>query len=92
MRQRSTPGTTPPLKTCRDIIALLTEFMEDGLARSEAAALEKHLGGCVACSEYLDSLRKTCAAVSRLRCDAIPVEVHDRLRSFLERRPDIVTL
>jgi anti-sigma factor RsiW len=68
------------------VIGLLTEYLEGGLAGATLAALEAHLAGCGACAQYFESLRTTRAAVARLRCDALPEEVHTRLRAFLRLR------
>jgi anti-sigma factor RsiW len=70
---------------CRDIIALLTEYMEGALPRDSAAALEAHLALCPPCVEFLDSLNKTAAALRDLGEDAIPAECRQRLRDFLAR-------
>jgi anti-sigma factor RsiW len=83
-RRAGDRGVAP--RTCADVIALLTEYLEGGLSRAERAALETHLAGCVACAEYVRSLKLTSSAVSRLRGDAIPDELRDRLRSFLRLR------
>lgn len=77
MRTRGKPPT------CRDVLALLTEYMEGGLPTAVAADLTRHLEGCAACGRFLDSLKTTRAAVNRLRCDQVPDEVHARLRGFL---------
>ena len=71
----------PP--TCRDVLALLTDYMDGGLPGPIAAELTRHLEGCAACGRFLDSLKTTRTAVNRLRCDQVPEDVHDRLRAFL---------
>ena len=71
----------PP--TCRDVLELLTDYMDGDLPAAVAADLTRHLEGCVACGSYLESLRTTRAAVHLLRCDQVPEEVHERLRAFL---------
>lgn len=87
MGKWSRGGITPSRKTCSDVIDLLTDYMDGGLAPPETAALEKHLSDCAACTEYLRSLKSTTAAVSRLRRETIPEEVRRRLRSFIALRP-----
>ena len=71
---------------CQPVIALLTEYLEGGLKGARLAALEAHLAGCSACSQYLQTLKTTRAAVRTLRCDAIPDEMQTRLRAFLRLR------
>jgi anti-sigma factor RsiW len=70
---------------CRDIIGLLTEYMEGALPPDTAAALEAHLTLCPPCVEFLDSLKKTAAAVADLREEDIPAECQERLRAFLAK-------
>ena len=70
---------------CRDLIDLLTEYMEGGLPPDRARAFEAELAGCVSCQELFVSLDRTRAAVDRLRCEAIPPDCHRRLRAFLDR-------
>jgi anti-sigma factor (TIGR02949 family) len=69
--------------TCREVLALLTEYMDGALPSGPAADLTRHLEGCAACARFLDSLKTTRSAVNRLRCDQVPEEVHERLRAFL---------
>jgi len=78
--------TAPPMETCQDIIDVLTDYMEMLLEPREGIALEHHLAGCTACSQYLETLRKTRDAVSGLRYDEIPAELRHRLRTFLDLR------
>jgi anti-sigma factor RsiW len=72
-----------PPPTCREVLALLTEYMEGGLPPAIASGLTRHLEGCAACARFFDSIKTTRTAVNRLRCDQVPEEVHERLRAFL---------
>ena len=84
MTQRATrTGSKGEPPTCRDVLALLTEYMDGSLSPAVAAGLTRHLEGCAACGRFLDSLKTTRTAVNRLRCDQVPEEVHERLRAFL---------
>ena len=77
----TTPRGRP--HTCRDVLGLLTDYMDGALPAAFATELTRHLEGCAACARFLDSLKTTRAAVNRLRCDQVPEEVHVRLRAFL---------
>lgn len=70
---------------CKDLIDLLTEYMEGGLLPERTRAFEAELAECVSCREMFETLARTRSAVERLRCDAIPPDCHRRLRSFLDR-------
>jgi anti-sigma factor RsiW len=71
--------------SCKDVIDLLTEYMEGGLAPDQARALEAELARCVPCREFLDTLKRSTAALAGLRCDALPEECHRTLRDYLAR-------
>ncbi|HKN47572.1 MAG TPA: zf-HC2 domain-containing protein [Candidatus Polarisedimenticolia bacterium] len=74
------------MDTCRDVIDLLTEYMEGDLPRDQASGLEAHLGVCPACGEFLATLRTTRAAVGSIRCEDLPADCHRQLRAFLDKR------
>lgn len=73
------------MQTCKDIIDLLSDYIDGHLPRPRREELEAHLALCAACLEFMQSLRETQDRVKDLRCDEIPTEVHDRLRAFLDR-------
>ncbi len=75
------------MRTCRDVLGLLTEYVEEGLTKAETHRLEGHLKGCGACQAFLESLKATRDAVRGLRIDAIPDDCHRRLHRFLEGKP-----
>jgi len=72
------------MKTCKDVIDLLTELMEGGLPPGEVHVLEQHLALCPACKEFLETLKKTSAAAGNLRVDEVPEECHRELLALLD--------
>ncbi len=73
------------MQSCREVIDLLTEYLEGGLAAEGRRAFDAHMALCPACLEFLESVRKTRAAVSELRSSDLPAEMHRNLRDFLKR-------
>lgn len=73
------------MHTCKDVIGLLTEYMEGDLPADRTRALETHLDLCSACHDFLASLRTTKTAVRNLRCDDLPADCHRQLRAFLDK-------
>ncbi len=72
------------MHTCKDVIELLTEYMEGDLSPDRARALEAHLELCSACKGFLATLGTTRSAVRDLRCQDLPEDCHRQLRSFLD--------
>jgi RNA polymerase sigma-70 factor (ECF subfamily) len=44
---------------CRDVFALLSEYLDRELTPQSCAEIEAHLAGCPPCIEFLDSLKRT---------------------------------
>lgn len=77
---------TPSEKfTCRDLLALVTEYLEEGLSASERDRFERHLHGCEGCQYYLDQMRQTVKALGRLPAESLTPEARRTLlRAFRE--------
>jgi anti-sigma factor RsiW len=75
----------PPL-TCRDVIGLLLDYLEDALDAELATALERHREDCAACRVYLRTYDRSRRLVGGVARDEMPAEVKDRLRALLLRR------
>lgn len=51
---------------CRDVVELLSDYLDGGLDPPLAAAVERHLALCPACIGYLRQLRQTIGLLGRL--------------------------
>jgi anti-sigma factor (TIGR02949 family) len=71
------------MRQCREVVDLLTEYLEGGLSPGEVRRLEAHLASCDACTEFLKSLRAVRAAARTPAADAVPEDCRRALRSFL---------
>jgi anti-sigma factor RsiW len=45
--------------TCREVVELVTDYLEGGLAESERARFETHIAACEHCTAYLEQMRDT---------------------------------
>ncbi|HET7341803.1 MAG TPA: zf-HC2 domain-containing protein [Methylomirabilota bacterium] len=72
--------------TCRDVIGILDDYVDGGLAGEELAALERHLDGCEPCRAYLATYRRTRVLGARAGRVEMPEEMRARLRAFLRER------
>lgn len=69
--------------TCRELIALLGDYLDTVLAEDTLRGLEAHLRDCAPCVAFLNTYRRTrdvAAAVNRVH---MPREMKQRLRDFL---------
>jgi len=64
---------------CRELVELVTDYLEGALGPDERVQFELHLAVCDGCTAYLRQLRATLRAAGRLSERSIPVGVRDRL-------------
>ena len=65
--------------TCRELVALLTAYLEDVLPRAEREGVEAHLQACPDCTVYVEQVRTTIGALTHLREENVPQPVLDEL-------------
>lgn len=70
-----------PSIVCREVVELVTNYLEDALAPMERDRVEAHLGICPHCRRYLEQFRQTIAATGRLREEDIAPEAKEALLS-----------
>lgn len=57
--------------TCKEIVELVTEYLEGTLAADDVARFEEHLALCEGCVNYLDQMRMTIALSGSLSEDSL---------------------
>jgi anti-sigma factor (TIGR02949 family) len=65
--------------TCRELVALVTDYLDGALPEQERARFEAHLERCEGCSRHLGQVRATIAAIGRLREDDLAPDLRDRM-------------
>jgi len=70
---------TAPL-TCRELVELVTDFLEDRLSPADRDRFERHLAVCPGCVTYVAQIRETVRLVGRLREEDVPAEMESALR------------
>lgn len=63
---RSSAEAPAPI-ACREVVELVTMYLDGSLPDGERARFEAHLGECPHCTEYLKQFRMTIAATGQLR-------------------------
>lgn len=70
---------SPDHVTCREVVELVTGYLERALPADETALFEQHLNFCEGCAWYVEQMRGTVRAAGRLAEDDIPAEARHRL-------------
>jgi anti-sigma factor RsiW len=65
--------------SCRELVELVTDWLEGALAPAEHARVELHLAACEGCAAYVDQMRETVRTVGRLPPEALDPVVRDEL-------------
>jgi predicted anti-sigma-YlaC factor YlaD len=72
---------------CREVVELLTEYLEEALDAVDRARLDEHLAGCGGCTAVLAQLRDTIRLTGTLTEDDLPAPLRDSVRdAFLAWR------
>ena len=71
--------------SCRELVELVTAYLENALSRSDRMRFEAHISGCDACTSYLEQMRTTIRLTGMLRVDDLSREAEEALlRAFRE--------
>ena len=65
---------------CRDVVELITAYIEGELPADVREAVEAHLSGCDGCTMVLDEFRRSIALTGRLADDEVSPEQRETLR------------
>jgi predicted anti-sigma-YlaC factor YlaD len=58
---------------CRELVELVTEYLEGALSDEEARALREHVQECVDCLRYVGQMQLTARLLGRLPVDDLGV-------------------
>jgi anti-sigma factor RsiW len=60
--------------TCREVVALIGDYLEGALPADDRARVESHLAGCENCTEYVAQMRETIRLTGMLTEERVPEE------------------
>jgi anti-sigma factor RsiW len=66
--------------TCRELVELVSDYLEDALPAAERSRFEAHIAGCEHCATYLVQMRETLHLLGELPDDAISPQAEAELR------------
>ena len=76
--------TTPDL-TCKEMVELVTDYLEGALSPAMRTRFDQHLTFCDPCIVYIDQIRQTIATLGRLPEESIPENALDTLREHFRQ-------
>ena len=69
--------------TCKELVELITEFLEGTLSALDCTRFEEHLPECSGCRTYLQQMRQTIRVLGRLPEESLsPDSREELLRAF----------
>ena len=66
--------------TCREMVELVTDYLEEVLSPEDRERFDRHLIGCDGCSNYLEQMRETIRLTGMLTEEQVPIAQRERLR------------
>ncbi len=57
--------------TCREVVELITDYLEGTLPENVRLRMEQHLAGCDGCTAYLEQMRQTIRLTGELREESL---------------------
>ncbi len=73
--------------TCKEIVELVTEYVEETLPVDMRTRFDQHLSVCHPCVTYVEQMRQTIAALGRLPEESVPQVALDTLLEHFRRWP-----
>jgi anti-sigma factor RsiW len=68
---------------CRELVELITDYLEGALPTEDARRFEAHLADCDGCSTYLEQMRQTIDAIGHIPPESLSAEASEHLlRAF----------
>jgi anti-sigma factor RsiW len=64
---------------CKELVELVTEYLEGTLSPAERARFEAHLGECSGCTHYLQQMRRTIHTLGQLTEETIDPQTRAEL-------------
>ena len=81
-----------PDLACRQVVELVTDYLDGALSRSDRKRFQAHLRGCPNCTAYLEQMRVTIAETGRLTPEDLSPEAReeftDLFRAWQRDDPD----
>jgi anti-sigma factor RsiW len=64
---------------CKELVELVTPYLEDVLPANERAAIDRHLADCDGCHTYVEQMRQTIRAIGHVPHEPITSKTRDEV-------------
>ena len=71
---------------CRDVGNFLHDYVEGSLEPNVSQQLDGHLADCPGCVAFIKTYKDTITVSRDLRCEDVPPELKQKLRSFMKQK------
>ena len=68
-----------PEMACRELVELVTDYLESRLSPADHARFEAHLAECEYCATYVEQMRQTIRTLGRIPEESLSDEARDAL-------------
>lgn len=58
--------------SCREVVEIVTAYLDGALPPADVARLERHLSGCDGCTEFIAQIRATTRVAAEVELDVRP--------------------
>jgi len=67
------------MMACRELVELVTDYLEDRLPLDERLRFEEHIAMCPGCTAYLDQIRLTIFVTGALRAEDLDQQAREAM-------------
>jgi anti-sigma factor RsiW len=71
--------TTHEEMTCRELVDVITDYVEGKLSKKDRDRFEAHIEECPYCLNYLEQMRETIVTLGALREESLSAQTRERL-------------
>ena len=71
--------SVPDELSCRELVELVTDYLENVLPPAERVRFEEHLIACPGCQTYLEQMRQTIDVLGRVTEESLEPAARDKL-------------
>ncbi len=79
LKKRKTNTTIKQKLACKEVVELVTDYLEGVLLPEQRAQLEEHLADCPGCRNYIEQVRLTISMLHHLAQESVFPETKEEL-------------